>query len=255
MIVNNGIPVEKFDKVIDGIENIKDQLDRIESKIKGKKNTTQVAIVMDKSGSMDSIRESTISGFNEYIDTLKSKGGDYDVTLTYFDTSIEQAFVKVPISKVRKLTASSYRPGGMTALYDGVGQTIDSLKEKVSKDTPVLLVIITDGGENSSKEYNQRRVADLIKSREKEGWTFVFIGANQDSWATAQTFGLTSMSNVVNFNATAGGTKSLFRGLGEGTVMYSSVADAAVSRGAVGAELSNSSFFSNELKANIENSK
>ena len=217
--------------------------------------TTQVAVIMDKSSSMGGIQEATIDGFNEYIDTLKNKGGDYDVTLTYFDTETEQAFIKVPINKVKKLTKKDYQPNGMTALYDGVGQTVDALKKKVEKDTPVLVVVITDGGENSSTEYTQNNIAKLIKEQEKAGWTFVFIGANQDSWATAQTFGLTSKANVVNFNATEKGTKSLFRGLGEGTIMYASTANADLARGAVGADLYNASFFSSDLKANIENSQ
>jgi hypothetical protein len=210
---------------------------------------------MDKSGSMESIRDATIDGFNEYITTLKTKGGDYEVTLTYFDTEITSLFTRVPITEVKKLTREDYGPTGMTALYDGVGQTVDTLKKKVKVNTPVLVVIITDGGENSSKEYSQNNIAKLIKEQEKAGWTFVFIGANQDSWATAQTFGLTSNANVVNFNATEKGTKSLFKNLGEGTIMYASTADSLARSGAVGAELYNASFFSSDLKANIENSK
>jgi uncharacterized protein YegL len=219
------------------------------------KPTTQVAIVMDKSSSMGTIRGSTISGFNEYIDTLKQKGEYCEVTLTYFDTETEQAFVKIPIKKVKNLTEDSYIPSGMTALYDGVGETIDALDKKVKGNTPVLVVIITDGGENSSKEYTQRQVAAMIKKQEKKGWTFVFIGANQDSWATAQSFGLTSVQNVVNFNATDKGTKSLFRGMADATIMYARTADSDLSRGLTGAQLTNSSFFSQEVKTSIENSK
>lgn len=217
--------------------------------------TTQVAVIMDKSGSMGTVQKATIDGFNEYISTLKKKKGSYLVSLTYFDTEVEKYFTQVPINEVKKLTKEDYQTGGMTALYDGVGQTITALKRKVKDNTPVLVVIMTDGGENASREYDQRKIANLIKDQEKEGWTFVFIGANQDSWATAQTFGLTSVNNVVNFNATEKGVKSLFRGLGEGTTAYTASTIDLARSGAIGAQLNNSNFFSHELKTNIENSK
>jgi von Willebrand factor type A domain len=217
---------------------------------------TQVAVVMDKSGSMGSIQQATIDGFNEYIDTLRSKGDNYEVSLTCFDTEITRPFVRVPIKKVQKLTREDYIPGGMTALLEGVGVTIETLQKKVEKNTPVLVVVITDGGENASDmKWRGDRLPKLIKEREKAGWTFVFIGANQDSWATAQTFGLTSMDNVVNFNATEKGAKALFRGLGNETIAYTASSLDAIRSGAQGEQLVNTSFFSASTKQSIEGSK
>ena len=219
------------------------------------KPKTQVAVIMDRSSSMESIQKATVDGFNEYIDTLKKKGGDYEVSLTFFDTETERAYTKTSLQKVNKLTEDTYKPNGWTALYDGVGETIEDLKRNTDEGAPALIVIITDGGENSSKKFDQRRIADLIKAQEKNGWTFIFIGANQDSWATAKTFGLTSTQNVVNFNATARGANAMFKGLGSSNIAYMSRTEQRVNAGLRGSSLNDSSFFDASTQASIENTK
>lgn len=163
----------------------------------GKKYSTLVNFILDKSGSMETVRESTISGFNEYLNTLKKDGNTYNFSLTLFDTTIERPYINESIKGIKDLNATSYRPAGSTALYDAVCSTINKVEQTVKKDQKVLTVIMTDGEENSSKEYTQEQLKKKIVALEKAGnWTFVFLGANQDAWANAQKMGMQQMNTA-----------------------------------------------------------
>ena len=171
------------------------------------KSETLVNFILDKSGSMSSVQDSTISGFNEYVDTLKKDGNKYSFSLVFFDTEVKQTYNNKPIKEVEKMTRENYIPDGMTALYDAVCKTIKDVQGTVKDNQKVLTVIMTDGEENSSKEYSQAQLKSLIADMEKTGkWSFVFLGANQDSWANAQKIGVSQM-NTSNFAATDAGVK------------------------------------------------
>jgi len=147
------------------------------------KKVTHVNFILDMSGSMMDVWESTISGFNEYLDNLKrDKKNDYRVSLTLFDDQIEKPYIDAPINEVEHLTKETYKPRGMTALYDAVCKTINGVKN----DEKNIVVIMTDGGENASQEY---KTPDFIKIKNGldagKNWTFVFLGANQDAWGVA----------------------------------------------------------------------
>ncbi len=186
---------------------------------------TIVNFVLDKSGSMEDCRNATISGFNEYVSTLKNKRKKDDnilFSLTLFDTEVIKKHVAVPLSRVRKLTRRSYRPDGMTALYDAVIDTVETASERVDEmkgKVKSLVVIMTDGEENSSTKHDQNCLADLIKQFRKENWTFVFLGANQDSWATTANWGLDAR-NVANYQSTPRGAAIAFMSLAKDTVSY-----------------------------------
>ncbi len=188
------------------------------------KPTTVVNFILDMSGSMESVRRQTISGVNEYIDQLKTKGGNIRFTLTLFDTVMEKLYSNTPIKDVEHLTEKEYAPRGFTALYDAAVETIEEAATKVKgqKKTSSLVVIMTDGEENSSQKHDDKCLKDLIKKLESDGgWTFTFMGANQDAWATAQSFGI-SRGNTMSWDSTAVGTKNAMRGLADATVMYAS---------------------------------
>lgn len=204
--------------------------------------TTNVHFILDKSGSMTSVREATISGFNEYIQTLrKDTKSKYNLTLTVFDTEVTALEVNTPLSKVKELTSENYIPSGMTALYDAACSTIQKVKKSTAKN---LVVIMTDGEENSSKEYTQKELGKIIKDLEaKKNWTFVFLGANQDSWNVAQKFGM-KQGNVANYNATFKGMGETMRTMASNTVAFSaSLQD------------NTAEYFSAEDKAKLENTK
>jgi hypothetical protein len=156
---------------------------------------------------MGVVADATISGFNEYVANLKKDKNEYRLTLTLFDTEVTILEKNTPIAKVKKLTREKYMPNGMTSLYDAVCITL--AKSKGNKDKN-LVVIMTDGEENSSKEYTVDDMKKAKKELEKgKNWTFVFLGANQDAWITGAKLGM-DKGNVATYNNTARGiTKTM----------------------------------------------
>ncbi len=184
------------------------------------KLNTRLLYVLDESGSMEDIKPSVISGFNEYIHGLQ-KMGNFTVTLTKFDSmGIRTPYSALPVKKVPKLNADTYSPGQMTPLYDACVEAIENLALEMTDGQPVLVAIQTDGLENASKHHTEKCLRNLIQKLQAKGnWSFVFMGANQDSWAVAQNLGI-PQGNIVNWQATTLGTQNVFRGLAQNTAMY-----------------------------------
>jgi hypothetical protein len=156
-----------------------------------KDNFTRIAIVLDRSGSMESCKESTVSGFNEFIRTQQELPGEAKVKLVQFDDQYETVF-DVNLKLCPELTQNTFVPRGSTALLDAQGRTIVELGKELAalpeneRPSKVIVVTLTDGLENASKEYNLERIGELIREqRDKYNWDFVFLGANQDAIATA----------------------------------------------------------------------
>lgn len=185
--------------------------------VKKKVSNLFVNFVLDETGSMLSCEQATISGFNEYAQTLKAKAKNVLFSLLKFNsTKMEATYCGVPISKVAPLTNVSYRPQGLTPLYDAIAHSIKGA-ETAAQAKDVLCVIMTDGEENASHELSREKLLDLIQRKEKQGWTFVYLGANQDSWAVGQSIGL-KRGNVINFGtAKVGETMSY---MASNTVAY-----------------------------------
>lgn len=175
---------------------------------KNKSKTTHVAIVQDRSGSMQNQQDVVISGFNEYIDELKKDNSDQVlVTLTQFDSTSEIQYESRPLEDVQHLNRDTFVIQGMTALYDAIGQTINSFKnKKLGPNDNVVLVIWTDGGENSSREYNQSQVQELIKSVDNdEQWNVIYMAANNTAWQGGANLGF---RNNLNYAGKTGETYS-----------------------------------------------
>lgn len=179
-----------------------------------KQTKTQVfnVIILDKSGSMESIRQAAIDGFNETLAGIRKAQERFADTqdhfvslLTFCDCEKKYVFDKVPVAEARPLTKADYEPCCCTPLYDAMGFTLTSMRNHVRsiEDAVVVVTIITDGLENASKEYTGRAVKQLVETLKVEGWTFTYMGANQDSVEVA--FNL-SIRNSRNFMATAHGT-------------------------------------------------
>lgn len=175
---------------------------------------TQVfnVIILDKSGSMECIRQAAVSGFNETLSGIKKAQEKYADTqehfvslLTFCDCEKRYVFDKVPVSEARPLTMKDYQPCCCTPLYDAMGFTLTSMRNHVKgiEDSVVVVTIITDGLENASKEYTGAVVKQLVEQLKGEGWTFTYMGANQDSVEVA--FNL-SIRNARNFEYSAQGT-------------------------------------------------
>ena len=186
----------------------------MEQKNETKLTKTQVfnVIILDKSGSMESIRQAAISGFNETLNGIKKAQEKFADTqdhfvslLTFCSCEKKYVFDKVPVAEARPLTIDDYAPCCCTPLYDAMGFTLTSMRNYVRdiEDSVVVVTIITDGLENASKEFSGPAVKQLVEDLKKEGWTFTYMGANQDSVEVAFTL---SIRNARNFDYSAEGT-------------------------------------------------
>lgn len=159
---------------------------------------TQVVIVQDKSGSMASKTDATISGFNEYTTTLKQDTeNEVLLTLTQFDSKVSRVYTALPLAEVPNLDRQTYVCGGMTALYDAVGQATGDVARIKRGTDKVVMVIMTDGGENVSREWKHPGILKMFEDRRKDGWEFVFLGAGEEAWATSQSLGFTPASSIL----------------------------------------------------------
>lgn len=203
---------------------------------------TLVAFVLDKSGSMQTVAKETRSGFNEYVQSLEKDDGMYRFSLTTFDTSVDRVHTNIRPSEVIELDEVNYRPDGMTALYDAAMKTIRSVEDKLTPGQKALVVIMTDGQENSSREYTSRQFADKVKALQDRGnWTFVFMGSNQDAWNTAQAFGFNA-GNVATYAASGTGASAAFHTMSANTRSFAASASANTAQ-----------FFSEEDKDKLAN--
>lgn len=166
---------------------------------KAARSRTRVYVVQDKSGSMGNRREATVSGFNEYVDELrKDTEGKVLLSVIQFDTVIETLYTAMPLADVPIMTMEDFVPRGMTALYDGVGRAITDASREVKSGDKVLVVIMTDGGENSSREYSHTTILAQIGDMRAKGWEFVFLGAGEEAWNAGRKLGIAD-SHVINY--------------------------------------------------------
>jgi hypothetical protein len=155
--------------------------------------TILINFVLDKSGSMGSIREATIAGFNKFLEEQQEEGGSAVFTLTLFDTHFRTVARTVPIAQMRPLDQGSYVPGGNTALYDAIAHTMSITDQYVATQAPdqVVFVIMTDGQENSSREFGRQQIMEMIEDRQKTaGYEFIYLGANQDAYVVGAGIGI-----------------------------------------------------------------
>ena len=150
--------------------------------------------ILDRSGSMESCRDDTIGGFNTFLNDQKTLGGT--MTLVQFDHEYNEVYKKKDIKDVVPLTAATFQPRGSTALLDAIGKTIKNW----DADTKPSVVILTDGQENASHVFTKVHIKDLIEQKTKEGWTFAYLGANQDAFAEAGSIGI-SPQCTTNYDA------------------------------------------------------
>ena len=173
-------------------------------------------VILDKSGSMESIRTEAINGYNETLGSIKAtqlkflETQEHFVSLAAFcDCGIDMIYDMTPIKDADKLTKEKYDPCCCTPLFDAIGKTVKTLKKKIAdvEDAAVLVTIITDGYENSSKEWDGKTVSKLIEECKEEGWMFSFIGAGEDVVKVATTI---SITNTMVWENTSEGTKKMF---------------------------------------------
>jgi Mg-chelatase subunit ChlD len=173
---------------------------------KKKTKPTDIIVVLDRSGSMDSIGKSTVEGFNTFLKEQKAAKGEATLTLIQFDNEIQTDYLNEQLTNVKDLVlGETFVPRATTALFDAVGQTIAKTKTK----NDVVFVIITDGFENASREYDQSKVFKMIEDKKKEGWNFLFLAANQDAMKSGAAIGI-SASNSMTFNANEASNSKMY---------------------------------------------
>ena len=181
------------------------------------KDKTVIGFLLDETGSMGGLKKETISSFNEYVQSVKDEIKDVVMTLTKFNSlKIEIIYNLRQLKNVPSLDEKSYEPNALTPLYDAIGQTIREMEPHMKECKKALFIIQTDGYENASKEYSLDAIKKLIKEKEKEGWTFVFLGANLDDHTSNA--GDLGIHNTLYY--LQGKTRGSFRQLGESTVSF-----------------------------------
>lgn len=188
------------------------------------KNLTELVFILDRSGSMSGLEDDTIGGFNSLIKKQKTEKGEARVTTILFDDEVEILHDMVDIKKIKPLNSKQYFVRGCTALLDAIGKTINRIegehrKHAESAPEKVLFIITTDGMENSSKEYDYKKIKNLVEKHQKAGWEFLFFGANIDAIKTAGDFGIKA-SRAVNYKSDKRGTKLNYKVLERTVSMF-----------------------------------
>jgi len=186
---------------------------------------TEIVVVMDRSGSMQKVREDAIGGFNTFLEDQLTCEGEAKLTLIQFSTDYDIVCNGVPLADVKPLTSETYRPRGWTAMLDAVIRAIDEVGERLHNtpeaDRPekVIFVILTDGEENSSKEYPRPGGYQVCKDKvtlqtDVYKWDFIFLAAKQDAVLAGGAIGVTPRFTK-GYTDSKVGTQSAYRGSSE----------------------------------------
>ena len=183
------------------------------------KKKTDVAFLLDQTGSMAMCKDDTIGGFNTFISEQRRLRNNISFSFTLFNGGgIEKRYVNESLRNIKDLSEDSYRPSHMTPLWDAIGSTIGELGAAEN----VLFIILTDGEENCSREFSAETVKSLIETKKKDGWEFLFLGADISDFGGAQMLGIhdsytTQKGNMRGTYRNIGCTVSNFCSTGEVT--------------------------------------
>lgn len=175
-------------------------------------NYTHLALIVDRSGSMRSIQDPMETGIKSLLAEQSKEPGELHVDITVFDTEVNHLFTDVRVDDVKKQIID---PRGMTALNDAIGMTVARLGERLSamdeaeRPGHVIVVIVTDGLENASREYTTKQVSDMVTRQKDEfNWHFRFLGTDIDSFTVAGSYSI-GRSETINFSRTAKGASNV----------------------------------------------
>ena len=188
----------------------------------------KIWFLLDRSGSMGSVAEDVIGGFNYFLAEQATQAGECRMTVVQFDS--EDPFEVIADGKkpddVPELNDSVYQPRGLTPLYDAMGELIKRADKRIAKRAKAeksaedqLVVVFTDGLENDSHRYDRPKVFELVKKRQDDGWAFVFMGANQDSYATGGDLGF-DPGSTQQFRGDSHGTRASWQSVGRAVRDY-----------------------------------
>ena len=172
-------------------------------------------IILDESGSMQSIKQATISGFNEVVQTVKGMElqfpeQEHFISLVTFNgLGVKTLLFNEPVTKLELIDGEKYQPDSMTPLFDAMGSSMLRLREVTDALTAynVLVTILTDGQENASREFSGEAIKKMIDELSMKNWTFTYIGANHDVVDFALKI---SITNTMKFEANEADMKQMF---------------------------------------------
>jgi len=172
-----------------------------------KNDYTHIAVILDHTGSMETIRDDTIGGFNAFLNTQKSQPGLASLTLVQFDSQdpYEIVYQFKPLAEVPELTRETFVPRATTPLLDAIGRGINDLEKSLvdrtedERPSRVVMVIITDGQENASREFRKDQIEKMIKDKQEESaWQFVFLSAGLDAIGDALAIGMPAAATLAH---------------------------------------------------------
>ena len=185
---------------------------------------TLVTFLLDRTGSMEAIRDDTIGGFNTYLDTLKGDGSaNIEFTLVQFDSmSIDKICVAEPVAQVAKLTRDTYQPRASTPLIDAAYKTIEAVEASLSTRPAerIVICIQTDGHENASTEHNWNELNALVKDKAAKGWQFNFMGVGIDAYDQGARMGIPAAATVAYDHRDPAATRAVFAASAENARDY-----------------------------------
>ncbi len=190
------------------------------------KDFTELIFILDKSGSMSGLEKDTIGGYNSVLKKQQEVEGECRITTVLFDHGYELLHDRIDLKAVSPVTEKEYQVGGSTALLDAIGRTINKI-DGVQKNTAeefrtkkVMFVIITDGEENSSREFSSDKIKSMVKERtDKQGWEFIFLGANIDAVETAAHYGIRP-DRAAEYLPDGKGTQVSYKAVARAAVMF-----------------------------------
>jgi hypothetical protein len=180
----------------------------------------EIAVILDRSGSMEAVATDAIGGFNAFLDSQRREPGEARMTLILFDDRYQVPIKSQPLAEVPLLTRQTFVPRGSTALLDAIGRTLKKMTESFAarpaaeRPATIIVAILTDGEENASREFSLAHISDLIAEKRAQGWEFIFLAANQDAIASAARLSIPAADAEV-FAADRAGTQAAFSRLSD----------------------------------------
>lgn len=195
-----------------------------------KDDYTHITVILDRTGSMESIRDDTIGGFNTFLKDQQTQPGHATLTLVQFDSQDPYEVIHSfkPVGEVPALTRETFVPRASTPLLDAIGRGILDLESNLARlgegerPAKVMVVILTDGRENASREFRKERIKSMIREKQEEsGWQFMFLAADQEAIDEAQALGFPAAATMV-FAKTSRGTMDAFTSMSRQTSKFRS---------------------------------
>jgi hypothetical protein len=180
-----------------------------------------IAILLDRSGSMETMRDDAVAGFNAFVADQRALPGEATLLLAQFDDRYDMVYDAIPLAEVPPLTAEVFVPRGATALLDAIGRTLNDVRARLARlpadrrPSRVAVVVITDGRENSSQEFTAEMVRRMIEThRSVHGWEILFLGTSEQAIEDSRALGVDA-SHTTSFSPTAVGMRRAFEAISQ----------------------------------------